>query len=110
MYRGQELRRGDRLMSENGKFLLDFQNDGDFVLKIDGIPLWRTLTTGKGERLVIQEDGTTAIYDSTNLQVYYNGISSVFMIKVENNGDLLVTNDKQEKLPWLQSTAHSNKY
>lgn len=107
MYIGQELIRGERLVSENGKFILDFQEDGDFVLKINGVPLWRTLTTGKGERFVIQDDGTTAIYDSSNEQVYYNGISFVFMIKVENNGEIVVTNDKQEKLFWSDSTAHS---
>lgn len=62
---GNELSRGSRLTSRNGKYFLAMQDDGNLVLyRATGAPLWATGTHGQSIRhAVMQGDGNLVLYN-----------------------------------------------
>uniref|UniRef100_A0A672YGG8 Bulb-type lectin domain-containing protein n=1 Tax=Sphaeramia orbicularis TaxID=375764 RepID=A0A672YGG8_9TELE len=60
---GQEMRKGDYLLSTNGNYKAVFQEDGNFVI-YTWAPLWFSETNGKGGfRIVLQEDNNLVMYN-----------------------------------------------
>jgi poly(3-hydroxybutyrate) depolymerase len=63
MWYGQELKEGQYLISENKQYKLDFQADGNLVLRDNaGRQQWASNTVGNADRFVMQQDGNLAIY------------------------------------------------
>ncbi|XP_037613519.1 mannose-specific lectin-like [Sebastes umbrosus] len=62
----EELRRGDSLVSDNGKFKAVFQEDGNFVL-YSWKPLWASDTSGTDAiRLRMQADCNLVMYNGSS--------------------------------------------
>jgi polyhydroxybutyrate depolymerase len=65
LWNGQELERGQYLQSDNNRYRLSFQNDGNLVLRDrhTGAVLWASGTNGqRADRLVMQGDANLVIY------------------------------------------------
>ena len=72
---GSTLRPGDALTSQNGRYRLELQSDGNLVVyDRNGAALWASRTAGNpGARLAIQNDGNLVIYSSGNKMVWTSG-------------------------------------
>lgn len=66
-----------RIFSNNKRFQLVMQRDGNLVVYFDGNPLWSTGTSNKGSLagtgnwLAMQTDANLVIYDSDNKPVWW---------------------------------------
>ncbi|CAK6979979.1 uncharacterized protein LOC128371028 isoform X1 [Scomber scombrus] len=66
----QELRKGDFLISENGKYKAVFQEDGNFVI-FALCPIWATGTAGENpHRIIVQPDNNLVMYNGRNKPVW----------------------------------------
>ncbi|CAM4460227.1 LysM domain/BON superfamily protein [Mycobacterium basiliense] len=60
---GQQLLRGESLVSSNGAYTLTLQEDGNLVLASRGTPVWATGTDGQDVvRAEVQRDGNFVVY------------------------------------------------
>ncbi|QNI07841.1 LysM peptidoglycan-binding domain-containing protein [Mycobacterium kubicae] len=60
---GQQLSRGESLVSSNGAFSLTLQDDGNLVLSARGEPRWASATNGQDVvRAEVQRDGNFVLY------------------------------------------------
>lgn len=64
---GESLRVGEWLMSSNGRYRLEYQTDGNVVLRrtLNGTPTWATNTAAIGTLSMQAEDGNLVLYDYT---------------------------------------------
>lgn len=99
-----ELNKGEALTSENQKFKLELQADGDLVLSFYGILLWHTKTKSRGDRLVMQNDGKVVLLD-TNNQVLFTTPSNGDYLLLQDDGNLVLFSENQESI-WSTNTAH----
>lgn len=104
MNRGEVLKKGEKLTSGNSKFILEFQTDGDLVLSVNGIVLWRSDTSLRGDNLIFEENGNLNIYDSDNQIVFTTNTSGKYL-KLEDDGNLVVNNDNNRTI-WSTKTSH----
>jgi lysophospholipase L1-like esterase len=73
---GQGLKRGERLLSCDGRFVLDLQNDGNLVIYQGGQPLWNTRTEGSSAaQVLMQADGNLVEYDAVGRILWQSGVS-----------------------------------
>jgi len=94
----QSLGRGQSLYSRSGQFQLNFQGDGNVVLKRtrSGEVLWATGTAGSGaERLTMQEDGNAVLYARGGRPLWNSGVTGPDMrhgqeLIVQDDGNLVV--------------------
>lgn len=66
---GQRLKRGESLVSKNGKYRLTMQHDGNLVAYNEEKPFWDTKTVD-GSIFIVQVDGNTVLYDSAGKAVW----------------------------------------
>ncbi|MET3035156.1 bulb-type lectin domain-containing protein [Chryseobacterium sp. NRRL B-14859] len=96
IYKGYEFVQGEKIYSENSKYYLIFQTDGNLVMYRSGFKkdIWSTATAGKGRRAVFQEDGNLVVYDSSNRAVYNTGVSlsNVDRLSIQNDGNIVIYN------------------
>src|SRR4051812_42710877 len=64
---GDTMAPGDSFTSENGHFVLVFQEtDGNLVLIADGTPVWASVTNDmSATSVVMQADGNLVVYDDS---------------------------------------------
>ena len=65
---GGKIENGQRLKSDNGRFKMRMQNDGNLVVYAGSTPIWASRTQHKGcqpFRLEMQHDSNLCIYDGT---------------------------------------------
>jgi hypothetical protein len=94
----QSLGRGQSLYSRSGEFQLEFQNDGNVVLKRtrSGRVLWATGTAGsRADRLTMQEDGNAVLYTQRGRPLWSSGVTGPDMrhgqvLVVQDDGNLVV--------------------
>ncbi|TCN55729.1 LysM domain-containing protein [Rhodococcus sp. SMB37] len=68
---GQSLGVGQELKSDNGKYTLTLQQDGNLVLSEGGKAVWAAGTNGSGAvRANVQEDGNFVLYKDDNSPVW----------------------------------------
>ncbi|NYZ69130.1 lectin [Endozoicomonas sp. SM1973] len=68
---GQKLEKGQQLVSEDKRYVLSLQHDGNLVLYVDHRPLWASDTAGIAvERAEMQKDGNLVIYGYDNKPVW----------------------------------------
>lgn len=106
MNKGQELKKGQNLLSENGKFKLELQTNGNLVIKYNEITIWSTDTSGRGERFVMQNDGNAVLYDINNRSLFTTQISinndSDYII-IQNDGNLALFTGN--RVVWTSNSA-----
>ncbi|MCK0092637.1 LysM peptidoglycan-binding domain-containing protein [Rhodococcus sp. F64268] len=95
---GQSLSVGQELKSDNGKYTLVLQQDGNLVLSEDGKAVWAAGTDGSGTvRATVQEDGNFVLYKDDNSPVWASetsGNSGVRLTVQDDRNVVLYAGDK----------------
>jgi hypothetical protein len=94
----QSLYRGQSLVSTNGMYQLDFQGDGNVVLKHlrSGRVMWAAGTNNSPAfRLTMQDDGNAVIYTRNNRPLWNTGVTGPAMrhgqvFILQDDGNLVV--------------------
>lgn len=91
---GQQLNQGELIRSEDGRFYLILQTDGNLVLYYYNVALWNTGTYGNSSinRAVMQTDGNFVLYDVNNV-AHWNSETYRFpggYVILQNDGNLVV--------------------
>lgn len=103
---GNGLSASQRLMSNNGAYVLNLQEDGNVVLTDNGIAVWESKTSGhRPGCAVVQSDGNFAVYDRDGNAVWNSGT------KGRDNVRLVLQDDRNLVLysgnspVWMSNTA-----
>ncbi|XP_067341750.1 B-type lectin plumieribetin-like [Channa argus] len=100
LFRCQELRKGDYLVSNNGNFKAIFQGDGNFVI-YTWKPVWAS-DTDKSDaiRLCMQDDCNLVMYNKDGTARWHTNShrpSSISCsLHLTDEGVLVVTKDREE--------------
>ncbi|MCE7993455.1 MAG: lectin [Roseivirga sp.] len=91
---GQLLERGKQLKSQNGKYRLILQDDGNLVLYNSEGYLWATNTAGRAAKeCVMQEDGNCVLYGYNDREVLWAsntaGKNGAYLI-VQDDGNVVI--------------------
>lgn len=92
---GESMQPGDYIESDNEQYRLNFQSDGNVVLRevSTGNSLWSSGTHNEGgSRLVLQSDGNLVLYTATGSPVWATGThgSNANALTLEDNGTLVL--------------------
>ena len=101
-----ELRTNQYIASENGRYRLYLQGDGNIVLRDQqsGAALWSTGTHGKGgTRLVMQSDGNFVLYSSSGSAVWASGTNGTGASRVVINNDGSLAIYSGDNAVWAQN-------
>lgn len=96
-----------QLISNNGKYQLILQGDGNLVLYrlADHHPLWATATNGKiAVSAIMQGDGNFVLYDALHKPLWAsgtNGKNGTYLI-MQDDGNLVIY--QNAKAVWASST------
>jgi aryl-phospho-beta-D-glucosidase BglC (GH1 family) len=94
LWLGESLSAGERLTSDNGRFALVYQDDGNLVLyETDGVPLWDTHTWGTDPGVVaMQSDGNLVVYDGAGTPLWDSGTwgHEVEGLVLQDDGNLVI--------------------
>lgn len=107
MDRNEQIRRGQGLISINGKFHLELQTNGNLALYSNGALLWSTQTS-TGDRFVMQNDGNLVLYERNGRSLFLtktDGSGRYFLL--QNDGNMVVY-DSRNSAKWLSNTNHCN--
>lgn len=108
LYVGEELKPGEKLISQNGKFVLDFLSNQTIIIRIDRVVLWSSATRfGRGNRLSMQKDGRAVLFDEDNKEIFSTPSGGNYF-RIENNGELVLRDNILKKI-WFTQTTHSKK-
>lgn len=93
LYAGESLMPGEHLFSENRRFVLALQSDGNLVLYKNGRARWATHTGGPVMRAVLREDGNFLVEGNgvlweTNTAGHPNAV-----LVVQNDGNVVLYAD-----------------
>jgi hypothetical protein len=90
---GQSLRTDQTLISQDGRYRLVMQSDGNLVLYSPARPIWYTSTWGKPiNRLDVQTDSNLVLYDAQN-RYYWNSATygrGGTKLVMQNDGNLVL--------------------
>ncbi|MCJ1688559.1 hypothetical protein [Rathayibacter sp. VKM Ac-2927] len=88
---GQQLAKGQSIVSPNGVVRFVLQTDGNAVVYGGGVATWSSGTQGLGERLIMQADGNVVIYDATGRPVWFTGTNDPgSTLRVQDDDNLVV--------------------
>lgn len=102
------LKKGEELTSKNGKFTIRILQDGDLVLYFRRLVLWKTVTVGIGNRLVLQNDGNLVFYDLNQRKIFESNTANrgqQFVVQDDSN---LVVLDSNQTIIWSTGTVLSS--
>lgn len=89
----QSLGQNQSITSQNGRFVLVMQGDGNLALNDNGRGIWGAGTNGKGgDHAIMQDDGNFVIYTSGNSPVWASntpGHPGAFVV-VQDDGNVVV--------------------
>lgn len=114
---GQELKRNESLVSENRRYYVTLQEDGDLVLSGPSGTLWSSNTSGKRNvrNIIMQRDGNLVMYTEENKAIWASHTSgrprTKFIVQDDGNAviysheiSIWATRTMGGKKPdWLQS-------
>lgn len=106
--RGQEMRRGQQLISKNGRAKLIFQTDGNLVLYGDGRRLWDAGSTGRGTMVALQTDGSLVVYQG-GTAIWNENHPDSDILAVQDDGNMVLYNRARRPL-WSTTTNGFNPY
>jgi len=92
---GDILRAGDRVTSQDGRYVLIYQGDGNLVLYGNGTPLWHTGTHGtRPGYVMLQHDGNFVLYDASQRPLWSTGGATIghsdAWLIVQNDGNVVI--------------------
>ncbi|QHC58347.1 excalibur calcium-binding domain-containing protein [Rathayibacter sp. VKM Ac-2760] len=89
---GSDLRRGQQLVSSDGKSRAAMQNDGNFVVYTGARVRWSAGTAGAGDRLAMQGDGNAVVYSASGRALWQTGTDGRpgARMVMQNDGNLVV--------------------
>ncbi|XP_034003925.1 mannose-specific lectin-like [Trematomus bernacchii] len=95
--KGDELRRGDSLVSNNGEFKAVFQGDGNFVV-YGWKAVWAADTAGSDPfRLIMQDDCNLVMYDKDAKAMWHTNTHksdcNLCRLQLTDDGKLVVNKD-----------------
>jgi len=101
-----EIYRGQSLISNDRKYGLYLQNDGNVVLYSNNIPLWNSGTSGTdGNRFTLQADGNLVLYTKNNQAIWSSGTAGkgTSAFYVQTDGNLVIYNTLRDT--WNSGTS-----
>jgi hypothetical protein len=106
---GESLNPGEKLISSNQIFRLEYQKDGNLVIYKFDTPLWSTGTNGKPiEQTRFQDDGNLVMYDQNNHAIWeigkYGSEYQGSQLIMQDDGNL-VAYDKNGNSYWASGTT-----
>ena len=95
---GKKLLMGEFLKSSNGYYYAKMQSDGNFVLYLNGAPLWQSgtyLTGSPPYQMVVQTYGNLVLYDAEtkptwHSNTYLNHMSDGHHLDMQDDGNLVL--------------------
>ncbi|XP_068160401.1 B-type lectin plumieribetin-like [Antennarius striatus] len=113
MSKNDELRKGDSLQSNNGKWVAIFQDDGNFVIYTNGKAAWASGTNGSdGFRVVLQGDCNLVMYDCNDGAVWstnsYTLEANMCHLRITDGGALELYREAQKI--WSSAENTGKKY
>ena len=108
MLPGDVLRPGEWIRSNDGRFELVYQGDGNLVLDQQGTAIWASGTHGRAPGLVVmQHDGNFVMYDANNVPIWTSdgsyGHAGAWLI-VQDDGNVVIYSEGGTAL-WNTGTA-----
>lgn len=98
---------GDKLTSQNGKYYLTYQSDGNLVLytTISNRALWATNTNGRSAyRVAMQTDGNFMVYSAPNTAIWKtNTLDKQAVLILQDDGNLVIYSGNNPI--WSSNTA-----
>lgn len=98
--------KGGWLVSQNGIFILTMTLNGNLMLSFKNRNLirWESKTSGRGERLVMEQNGNLVIYDKNKNIVWESGTTGRGeYLQLENEANLVVYDSNQIEI-WSSGT------
>lgn len=96
IYSGEVVRKGQYLLSNDARFVLTLQNDGNLVLYFKDRALWNSGTSGQNiDRLTMQDDGNLVLYRTDGAAAWhtYTGGRGKSTLVVQGDGNLVLYKD-----------------
>ncbi len=105
---GQILLAGHYIMSNNVRYVLTMQSDGNLVLYGDGpVALWSSRTSGLGGTgVVMQSDGNLVMYNSVGKAIWNSqtGGQGISQVNVQSDGNTVIYNSNSAAI-WNTKTG-----
>jgi hypothetical protein len=95
MTSGQYFPPGNSFKSQNGRYTLIYQNDGNLVLYAGSQALWNSGTYGRStSKAIMQTDGNLVVYDAGNRAVWSSGTwgNGGARLELQDDGNLVIYN------------------
>lgn len=104
---GQQITQGELIRSNDGRFILVMQTDGNLVLYYYNVALWSSSTAGNSSinRAIMQTDGNFVLYDTNNVPHWSSGTAGYpgSYVIMQDDGNLVIY---QNGVPrWSTNTA-----
>lgn len=102
------LKPGERLVSKNGRFTLDYQTDSNLVIyTVDRKFIWESRTRGAAGRAIMQSDGNFAIYAADGRFLWNTGTTTAMSeLVLQDNGNLVVITPTGAQI-WSSNSAQT---
>ena len=104
---GQGLQPGQSLLSQDARFSLSLQSDGNVVVRQGGTVLWSTGATGAApSELIFQADGNLVEYDTSGKVLWQSNSAGLLgQTLIQQNDGNLVIYDTSNKPIWASNTC-----
>jgi surface antigen len=90
---GQQMHSNQYILSDDGRFVLLMQSDGNLVEYTASGSLWASNTAGHpGAYLGMQSDGNVVIYSSSGTVLWSTGPKGIHVLKIQTDGNLVARN------------------
>lgn len=99
---------GQSMSSQDGRFVLSMQTDGNLVLYGPAGAMWWTSTNGGSDRrMVMQADGNLVVYNSANQALWSSATygNPGARLVVQNDGNLVIYNTANQGV-WASNTVY----
>jgi len=100
---GQQMHSNQYILSDDGRFVLLMQTDGNLVEYTASGSLWASNTAGHpGAYLGMQSDGNVVIYSSSGTALWSTGPKGIQVLKIQTDGNL-VARDSAGTAKWANN-------
>lgn len=109
IYNGQNIEQNRKYWSDNNRYYLIFQNDGNLVVyNQNDRSLWSSNTSGRGWRAVFQDDGNLVVYSQREAVVYSTNTNGkrANRLTMQDDGNLVIYNRSNPL--WSSNTNMGN--